>query len=202
MTADLDAIPRLVQLLQTGTPLAKFRAATALGQLSESSSKLTSQKKPQNCFIWCKPPADPGCTVHGGHCSVRTSFCLVQADAIGPLVQTLEEKEGGAAEAALFALSTLLQDEAHLENAVKVIADAQGIRQIVRLLTTGSLGAKGRAVWMLEKIFRIEKYKNEFGSTAQMPLIDLTQKGTNSTRPLAAKILAHLNILHTQSTYF
>jgi hypothetical protein len=55
---------------------------------------------------------------------------------------------------------------------------------------------------MLEKIFRVEKYKTEYGSTAQMPLIDMTQKGTNTTKPLAAIILAHLNILHNQSSYF
>jgi hypothetical protein len=64
------------------------------------------------------------------------------------------------------------------------------------------VGAKEQAVCMLEKIFRIDKYKKDYGNTAQMPLIDLTQKGTNATRPLAAKILAQLNILHNQSSYF
>lgn len=202
-TAELNAIPLLVQLLQTGTPLAKFRAATALGQLSESSAKLTTKEKtPNACFFWCKPAPVAGCSVHQGHCSVKSSFCLVMANALVPLVQALEEREEMADEAALYALSTLLLDESHLENGVEVIAEADGVRQIVRLLTVGTVGAKEQAVCMLEKIFRIEKYKREYCNTAQMPLIDLTQKGTNATRPLAAKILAQLNILHNQSSYF
>lgn len=202
-TADLDAIPRLVQLLQTGTPLAKCRAATALGHFSMSSERLASKDRvPQSCFFWCKPSPVVGCSIHGGSCSVKTTFCLVMANAVGPLVQALEEQEDGADYAALTALSTLLFDDSILENGVKVIAQAQGIRLIVRLLTVGSVGAKEKAVVMLEKIFRIEEYKVEFGSTAQMPLIDLTQKGSMATRPTAAKILAHLNILHNQSTYF
>ncbi|KAH8951118.1 hypothetical protein BDL97_09G009800 [Sphagnum fallax] len=126
----------------------------------------------------------------------------VLADAICPLVLALEEKGDSADEAALDALSTLLNEEHKLENGVQVIAEAGGIKQIIRLLTVGSVGAKEKAVWMLEKIFRVEKYKTEYGSTAQMPLIDMTQKGTNTTKPLAAKILAHLNILHNQSSYF
>lgn len=203
-TAELDAILHLVQLLQTGTPLAKCRAATALGHFSMSSERLASRDTvPQSCFMWCsRSTAAAGCTVHGGPCSVKTTFCLVMANAVGPLVQALEEQEDGADDAALTALSTLLANDSTLENGVKVIAQAQGIRLIVRLLTVGSVGAKEKAVWMLEKIFRIEEYKVEFGSAAQMPLIDLTQKGSIATRPLAAKILAHLNILHNQSTYF
>ena len=202
-TADLDAIPLLVQLLQTGTPLAKSRAASALGHFSISSERLAARDRvPQSCFMWCRPAAIPGCPVHAGPCAVKTTFCLVMANAVGPLVQALEEQEDGADDAALSALSTLLANDATLENGVKVIAQAQGIRLIVRLLTVGSVGAKEKAVWMLEKIFRIEEYKVEFGSAAQMPLIDLTQKGSIATRPLAAKILAHLNILHNQSTYF
>jgi hypothetical protein len=203
-TADLEAIPRLVQLLQTGTPLAKCKAATALGHFSMSSERLASNDRvPQSCFLWCSRSTAPAaCSVHGGPCTVKTTFCLVMANAVGPLVQALEEQEDGADDAALTALSTLLDNDSTLENGVKVIAQAQGIRLIVRLLTVGSVGAKEKAVWMLEKIFRIEEYKVEFGSTAQMPLIDLTQKGSIATRPLAAKILAHLNILHNQSTYF
>lgn len=202
-TADLDAIPKLVTLLQSGTPLARCKAATALGHFSLSSERLASKDRvSQSCFFWCKPSPRLGCRIHGGSCSVNTTYCLVMANAVGPLVQALEEQEDGADDAALTALSTLLDNDATLENGVKVIAQAQGIRLIVRLLTVGSVGAKEKAVWMLEKIFRIEEYKVEFGSTAQMPLIDLTQKGSIATRPLAAKILAHLNILHNQSTYF
>lgn len=203
--ADLDAISCLVQLLQTGTPVVKCRAATALSHFSRNSDRLASKVvASRSCCLrpWFNSHTSTRCSIHEGLCSVKTNFCLVMANAVGPLVQALEEQEQGADEAALNALNTLLVDDTHLESAIKVIAEAQGIRNIVRLLTAGSVGAKERAVMMLEKIFRIEEYKVEFGSTAQMPLIALTQTGSIATRPVAAKILAHLNILHNQSSYF
>lgn len=203
--ADLDAISCLVQLLQTGTPVVKCRAATALSHFSRNSDRLASKVvASRSCCLrpWFNSHTSTRCSIHEGLCSVKTNFCLVMANAVGPLVQALEEQEQGADEAALNALNTLLVDDTHLESAIKVIAEAQGIRNIVRLLTAGSVGAKERAVMMLEKIFRIEEYKVEFGSTAQMPLIALTQTGSIATRPVAAKVLAHLNILHNQSSYF
>lgn len=203
LAAELDVVPKLVQLLVVGTPLAKQRAAFALSQFSENSGRL-SVPIPNSSPFWCGCIAsspDMGCRVHGGLCSVQTSFCLIAGDAVGPLVQTLEEREGGAAEAALGALMTLVHDDVW-ECGVHAIAEAQGINPIVRALTVGSPGSKEKGVWILERIFRIEKYRMLYGSSAQMPLIDLTQKGSNTLKPAAARILAHLNVLHNQSTYF
>ncbi|KAL2650280.1 hypothetical protein R1flu_018408 [Riccia fluitans] len=204
MIAELDVITKLVQLLGIGTPLAKQRAAMALSHFSEYSKRLSTPIPRENGLVWfvcCSSTPEKGCSVHGGHCSVKGSFCLVAAEAVSPLVQTLDEKEDGAAEAALGALKTLLNDE-RWEKGAHVLAECQGINPIIRLLTCGTPGAKEMAVWILEKLFRIEKYRTAFGAAAQMPLIDLTQKGSIATKPLAAKILAHLNVLHSQSTYF
>ncbi|EFJ33707.1 hypothetical protein SELMODRAFT_167271 [Selaginella moellendorffii] len=201
-TQAAGVIPSLVRLLEVGTPLARSRAATALGQFSENSGKLSSRAPAsRGCCSLFGPRRDLGCPVHGGKCSVRSSFCLVEAWAIAPLVQTLGNEDGLVHEAALGALTTLLYDDTW-ENGVHVIAQAQGVRPVVRLLTSGSAGAKEKAVWMLEKFFRFREYQEEYGRAAQMPLIDLTQRGSASTRQLAAKILAHLNVLHDQSSYF
>eukprot|EP00250_Pteridium_aquilinum_P004174 c14403_g2_i1 orf=320-3346(+) len=201
LTAEHNAIPLLVQVLAVGSQLAKKEAATVLGQLSENSIKLCSPILPSRGF-WCfSTTAEEGCKVHIGHCSVKSSFCLIEADAVAPLVQMLEERESEAHEAALTALQTLMKDETW-ERGAQVIAEAQGLQSLVRLLSVGTAGAKERAAWMLERFFRAEKYRSEFGVQAQMPLIDLAQRGTLTTRSLAAKGLAHLKILHNQSTYF
>lgn len=201
LTAEQNAIPFLVHVLTVGSQLAKKEAATVLGQLSENSKKL-SKTLPTSRGLWCfASKAQEGCKVHMGECSVKSTFCLVEAGAITPLVQVLEERESDAHEAALTALATLMKDEMW-EKGVQVIAEAQGLKSIVRVLTVGTSGAKEKAAWMLERFFRVEHYRTEFGVQAQMPLIDLAQKGTLATRSLAAKGLAHLNILHNQSTYF
>ncbi|KAJ7535631.1 hypothetical protein O6H91_12G041200 [Diphasiastrum complanatum] len=200
VAAKNDVIETLVHLLSAGPPLAKARAAMALGQFSLNSVILSYPiTKSRGC--WCFNSPEVGCELHKGHCSVKGSFCLLQAKAIHPLVQTLQDKDVTAHEAALEALSTLLNDDTW-QNGVKVIADAEGIRPIVRLLSVGTDKTKEKAVWMLEKFFRVERYKLEFESSAQMPLIELTQQGTSTTKSLAARILAHLHILHNQSSYF
>lgn len=202
-TAGAGLIPVLVRLLGSGTPLTKRRAAISLAQFSENSGKLsrTIQRRKSFPFTCFSAPPEPPCRVHRGICSVKTSFCLVESEAILPLVQVLGEQEGGASEAALEALSTLVYDE-FLENGALEIERVGGIMPIVRMLTVGAPGVQEKVVWILERLFRNERYKTEYGNIAQMPLIDLTQRGTNATRPLAAKILAHLNVLHDQSSYF
>lgn len=199
--AGADVIPILVRVLQSGTPLAKCRAAISLEQFSQNSGNLSTPVRKKQGFLCFSPSSVRRCRVHRGVCSVRTSFCLVEAEAIIPLVQALEEKEGGASEAALKALSTLVNDE-YLENGVREIELADGIKPIVRLLTVGSTGEQEKAVWILERVFRNESYKLKYGNAAQMPLVDITQKGTNASKRLAAKILGHLNLLHEQSSYF
>lgn len=194
--------PILLHLLASGTPLMKCRAAISLGQLSESTVKLTSPVKRLTWWFRCFASSrEDCCKVHGGICSAQKSFCLVEAGAIPVLIQTLEEKAEGADEASLGALATLLYDE-FWENGADAIAAAKGVGPVIRLLTIGSSRVQETAVWMLERIFRKERYKLKYGNTAQMPLISLTQDGTNKTRHYAAKILAHLNILHDQSSYF
>jgi hypothetical protein len=54
----------------------------------------------------------------------------------------------------------------------------------------------------LERIFRLLDFKQKYGASAQMPLVDLTQLGNGSVKSMAARILAHLNVLHDQSSYF
>ncbi|KAL5994621.1 hypothetical protein ACLOJK_024674 [Asimina triloba] len=197
--AELGIIPWLVKVLSIGSPIAKLRAATSLSQLSQNSLPLSKAKSPR----WsCVPPsADSFCEVHNGHCFVKSTFCLVKAGALSPLTKALEGKEREADEAVLCALATLMQDEIW-ENGTKAIAKASGVNAIIRILEVGNVKAQEKALWMLERIFRVEEHKEQYGEAAQQLLISLAQKGDPSLKPVVAKSLAHLELLQMQSSYF
>ncbi|KAI8572855.1 hypothetical protein RHMOL_Rhmol01G0232500 [Rhododendron molle] len=198
---EIGVIQVLVQLLESGTELTKKRAAFCLSQFSASSLEL-SRPLPKRHGLWCfSPPPETTCPVHRGICTIELSFCLVEAGAVGPLVRILTEPDSEACEAALDALLTLIEGE-RLQTGSKLLAEANAIHFIIKLLSTPSPRLQEKVLICLERIFRLLEYKQKYGPSAQMPLVDLTQRGNSSMRSLAAKILAHLNVIHAQSSYF
>ncbi|KAA3458824.1 U-box domain-containing protein 44-like [Gossypium australe] len=199
--AEADVIPMLVQLLDSGTTLTKYHAATSLSRFSRSSLQL-SRTIPKKKGFWClSAPPETACPVHGGICSVESSFCLLEADAVIPLARVLQETDAGVCEASLDALLTLIEGE-RLQNGSKVLAEANAITPMIRCLSSPSLRLQEKALHALERIFRLPEFKQKYGPAAQMPLVDLTQRGNSSMKSLSARILAHLNVLHDQSSYF
>ncbi|KAF2324916.1 hypothetical protein GH714_021240 [Hevea brasiliensis] len=136
-----------------------------------------------------------------GVCTVESSFCLVEADAIRPLVRVLEDPDPRACEASLDALLTLIDAE-RLQSGGKVLAEANAIPSIIKFLSSSTPTLQEKALNALERIFRLPEFKQKYGPSAQMPLVDLTQRGNSSMKSLSARILAHLNVLHDQSSYF
>lgn len=199
VSAEFGVIPLLVKLLSIGSPLAKSRAATSLAQLAQNSLSLSKAKA--SSWMCVRPSTQAFCEVHDSYCFVKSTFCLVKAEAIAPLVHVLEGKEREADEAVLNALATLMQDEIW-ENGSKAIAKVSGVQAIIRFLEVGSVKAQERALWMLERIFRIEAYREQYGESAQVMLIALAQKGAPTLKSTIAKILAHLQLLQMQSSYF
>ncbi|CAA2933267.1 U-box domain-containing 44-like [Olea europaea subsp. europaea] len=198
--AEAGIIPVLVQLLEVGTSLTRRQAAISLGQLSVSSPTL-SRRIPRHQGFWCfSAIPEAGCPVHGGICTVESSFCLLEAGAVVPLVGVLGQPEPGACEAALDALLTLIDSE-RLQCGSKVLVEANALPVMIKLIS-GPPRLQEKVLSSLERIFRLVEIKQKYGPSAQMSLIDLTQRGNNSLRPLAARILAQLNVLHDQSSYF
>ncbi|XP_016480059.2 U-box domain-containing protein 44 isoform X1 [Nicotiana tabacum] len=194
-------VPNLVRLLDVGTSLTKERAAISLAQLSENSQTL-SRPIPKRRGLWCFSAAQVElCPVHRGICTLETSFCLIEAGAVGPLVRVLADPDPGACEASLDALLTLIRDE-KLQNGAKVLAEENAIPSMIKLLDSPSPRLQQKVLNSLERIFRLLEYKQKYGSSAQMPLVDLTQRGSSNIKSLAAKVLAQLNVLHDQSSYF
>ncbi|XP_068649959.1 U-box domain-containing protein 44-like isoform X2 [Aristolochia californica] len=200
--AEAGTIPLLVQLLESGSPMTKKHAACSLAQLSCNSLSLSRKVVKHRVFLCFSASSEGICPVHMGLCSVELSFCLVEADAVQPLVSVLGDPNIGACESALVALSTLIEDERLLQSGSKVISEANGISAIIKLLSSSSTELQEKALSVLERIFRLQEYKSKYGVYAQMPLVEVTQRGTGSVKSLAAQILRHLNVLPDQSSYF
>lgn len=199
--AEAGIIPVLVKLLDSGTSMTKKYAAISLAHFSESSPELSRPIIKHKGF-WCfsAPPA-PGCWIHGGNCAAQPSFCLMVADAVAPLVRVLQDPDPGTCEASLDALLTLIEGT-RLQSGSKVLAEANAIPQIISFLRSSFPRLQEKALNALERIFRLPELKQKYGSSAQLPLVDLTQRGSGSMKSLSARILAHLNLIHDQSSYF
>ncbi|KAK3028933.1 hypothetical protein RJ639_039531 [Escallonia herrerae] len=198
-SAENGIIQVLVKLLSDGSSVAKCRAATSLAQLSQNSLSLSKSRKSR----WlCVPPSAEGfCEVHEGYCSVKSTFCLVKSGVVSPLIQILKGNEREADEAVLSALATLLQDEI-CGNGSSCIASKGGVHALGKVLESGTVPAQKKALWMLERIFRAEAHRVQYGESVQGVLIDLTQKGDPQLKPTIAKLLAQLELLQFQSSYF
>lgn len=200
MSVSSGVIPCLVKLLSDGSAITKSRAATSLAQLSQNSFALSKAKSSRWwCAMQCS--SESFCELHNGHCIIKNTYCLVKAGALSPLLRILEGKERDADEAVLDALVTLMQDEIW-ENGSEAIEKAAGVQAIMRVLDVGGLKAQEKAIWILERMFRREGVREKYGAAAQVLLIDLAQKGDPSLKPMIAKILAHLQLLQIQSSYF
>lgn len=192
--------PILVQFLDSGTALTKRYAAVSLKQFSESSSGLSQPVKKYG-FFCCLSSREISCQVHLGICTVESSFCLLEANAVGPLVRVLKEPDVEACEASLDALLTLIDGE-RLQNGSKVLSAGNAIAPIIRLFSSSCTTLQEKALRASERIFQLIDLKQKYGNLALMPLVDITQRGNNGMRSLAAKVLAHLDVLHEQSSYF
>ncbi|KAK2997249.1 hypothetical protein RJ639_024892 [Escallonia herrerae] len=198
-SAENGIIQVLVKLLSDGSSVAKCRAATSLAQLSQNSLSLSKSRKSK----WlCVPPSAEGfCEVHDGYCSVKSTFCLVKSSFVSPLIQILEGSKREADEAVLSALATLLQDEI-CGNGSSCIASKGGVQALGKVLESGTVPSQKKALWMLERIFRTEAHRVQYGESVQGVLIDLTQKGDPQLKATIAKLLAQLELLQFQSSYF
>ncbi|XP_052156394.1 U-box domain-containing protein 43-like [Oryza glaberrima] len=192
-------VPCLVKLLSEGSIKAKSKAATSLAQLSQNSLALRKTKLPR--WLCVAPSAETYCLVHNSQCTVKSTFCLVKAGAVSPLIQILEDDNREADGAVLEALATLMQDEIW-ENGSKVIEKTSGVHALLRIAEAGNSTSQEKAIWILERIFRLEAHRERYGEIAQALLIDLAQKGDPILKPMIGKILAHLELLQTQSSYF
>lgn len=190
-SVDYGVIPVLIKLLSNESMVAKSRAADSLAQLSQNSFSLGKTKKSK---WFCVPQsADAFCDIHDCYCSVRSTFCLVKAGAVLPLIQILEAEEGKADEAVLGALATLLENDTW-ENGCKYIAKMSGIPAIIKVLESGNVETQEKALWILERTFRIEELRMQYRESAQVVLVNLAQNGHPRLKSVIAELLSELEL--------
>ncbi|XP_002987443.2 U-box domain-containing protein 43 [Selaginella moellendorffii] len=236
--AEAGMIERLVQLLEPGrSMLTRRRAARCLAEfsssswsLSESRSKQKRRKQDESCrsvVYLCLPwlaPRGPSrcCRVHGGECTARHTFCLVEADAVVPLVALLKDAvkadaadTAGGAAAALAALATLTgvldedtadgTSEAYPAGTVEgchAIDKAKGLSAVIAAVSSGGRDAQRYALAIVERLFSHPDYCAQYGPSAQMHVIYAAQTADPKTRRAAGLILRRLELIHSQSNYF
>ncbi|KAL2898309.1 U-box domain-containing protein 44 [Bienertia sinuspersici] len=200
--AEMGVVPLLIKLLTNGSIKAKSRAATSLYQLSQNSLSCRRSRNLRWGSCVPSPTTDGFCDVHSAYCSVKGNFCLAKAGAIPPLIRVLEGEQREADEDVLLTIANLLQDEVWEEGSNFLAKISGGVEAVIRVLETGSVKAKETALWILERIFSIENYRMKYGSSAQIVLIELAQNEEAHLRSLVAKLLAQLELLQEQSSYF
>ncbi|KAI4317921.1 hypothetical protein L6164_025749 [Bauhinia variegata] len=189
----LGIYPLLVNFLTTGSVTAKARAAAFIGDLSVSTPKLTVVSKATGC--WCfRSSRVPLCPAHGSVCSVNTTFCLLEANALPGLVTLLHGEVHATAYEAIQTLSTLVLEE-YPQRGARVLHEADAITPILEILIWGSDALKAEALGLLEKVFVSKEMVEYYVSTARSRLVGLTGRsvhGESHIRRKAAKVLSLL----------
>lgn len=203
-----------IELLQSnGLDKVQMMSATALENLaleSKNLTKLPDLPQPSLCGsifpCFSKQPVITGlCRLHRGTCSLKESFCLLEGHAVEKLVALLDHTNEKVVEAALAALSTLLDDGVDVEQGVLLLCDAQGIKPILDvLLEKRTENLRRRAVWAVERILRTDDIAYEVSGDPNLgtALVDAFQHADYRTRQIAERALKHIDKLPNFSGIF
>ncbi|TYI42772.1 hypothetical protein ES332_A01G122100v1 [Gossypium tomentosum] len=156
------------------------------------------------CFS--KQPVITGlCRVHRGTCSLKESFCLLEGRAVHKLVALLDHTNAKVVEAALAALSTLLDDGVDIEQGVSVLCEAEGIKPILDvLLEKQTENLRRRAVWVVERLLRNDDiaYEVSGDQNVSTALVDAFHHADYRTRQIAERALKHVDKIPNFSGIF
>ncbi|MQM02492.1 hypothetical protein Taro_035256 [Colocasia esculenta] len=163
----------LVQYLKRGSDMNKILMATALSRI-----ELSEQMK----------------AVLGDEGSIEP---LVKMFTSGKLEAKLSSL------AAIRKLCTLKENVERLINSGIISHLLQLLFSVTSvLMTLREPAAAILACLAQSEIFRVEDHRGKYGAAAQVLLIDLAQKGGPTLKRMIAKVLAHLQLLPVQSSYF
>ncbi|XP_057506755.1 U-box domain-containing protein 44-like isoform X2 [Actinidia eriantha] len=193
IVVNLGAYPLLVQFLEDGSVTAKARAAALIGNLSMSSPQLTVMTKKGGC--WCfRRQNHHLCSAHGGTCSVISTFCMLEANALPKMVNLLHEKVDVVTYEVIQALSSLVHEDSPHRGA-NALHQADAIKPILEVLSWGSESLKEEALRLLEKVFQSREMVDCYGVAARSALVRLTGSSINEGEDIkrkAAKVLSHI----------
>ncbi|CAL9111619.1 unnamed protein product [Musa textilis] len=138
------------------------------------------------------------CPVHKGACSSSTTFCLLESGAVERLLGCLEQKNPEVVEAALSAISTLLDEMVDVEESVRVLGEGDALSFVLGALR------EHREEGVRQKCFLvIERFLTSGGDSVvgeiaddrmvRAALVTAVHKGSGSTKKMAENILRYLN---------
>uniref|UniRef100_A0A1J3DMJ5 RING-type E3 ubiquitin transferase n=1 Tax=Noccaea caerulescens TaxID=107243 RepID=A0A1J3DMJ5_NOCCA len=203
-----------IHLLQSnGQDNIQMVSAMALENLSLQSinlSRMPDLPPPSYCVsifsCMSKPHVVTGlCKIHQGICSLRETFCLVEGGAVEKLVALLDHENDKVVESSLAALSSLLEDGLDVEKGVKILDEADGILDILHVLNGNRTERlTRRAVWVVERILRIEEIAREIAEEPNVSaaLVDAFQNADFRTRQIAENALRHIDRIPNFSGIF
>ncbi|XP_002510699.2 U-box domain-containing protein 44 [Ricinus communis] len=203
-----------IELLQSnGLDNVQMVSAMALENLSQESKNLTKLphfSPPGFCAsvfpCFSKPPVITGlCRLHRGTCSLRDTFCLLEGQAVEKLVALLDHTNEKVVEAALAAISTLLDDGVDIEQGVMVLCEEEGVKPILDvLLEKRTENLRRRAVWAVERLLRTDDIAYEVSGDPNVStaLVDAFQHADYRTRQIAERALKHVDKIPNFSGIF
>ncbi|GLJ15407.1 hypothetical protein SUGI_0252920 [Cryptomeria japonica] len=200
--ARLGMIPLLIDVLKNDSERAKQHAAVTLGQLSMQTPNLTEKQS----FIK-KLLAKLGfakyktCKVHAGKCSAKGTLCLVESEAVPQLIGLINDGRNRSAQRAIEALLTLVKGSENMEKGIDYLVKNDIIVPLVQIIGNNENSTE-KAVMMLERIFKCQKYRNpRYANLAKQALYTTMATGNTDTRKAAATALMHLGMVPKSSTY-
>ncbi|KAM7464419.1 hypothetical protein LguiA_032540 [Lonicera macranthoides] len=194
---------------------------SAIGLENLSSQSVILSKKPQlsktknmkkflpKCLTFnsSKPKKMNLCPVHRGACSSQETFCLVDAKAVERLLACLGHENVGVVEAALSAISTLLDDKVDVDKSVSMLNEVDAIKQVLNVVKEHrEEGVWKKSFWVIEKFLMKggDKSTSDISQDKLLPatLVSAFHHGEGSTSQMAEKILRHLNKMPNFTTNF
>lgn len=187
---------------------AKQRAALGLKYLSQSAHAqvATGNLEPQPPRGFCAPlvlicgkASMPSlCPIHNASCEENSSFCLLKGNAIGPLVELLNDKNTDVQIAAVEALFTLVLDPQSLTNSREVLEQLGLFDTAVTLFKKSRPGElQERIISMVDRFLRVESLIQSYSLDQDLvrALVEALKHGTTNTKRHAQDILTNLREL-------
>ncbi|PKA46322.1 Putative U-box domain-containing protein 42 [Apostasia shenzhenica] len=173
--------------------------------LSMKPNEMIKQRKGKSFLCICFGMRQKGsqirvCPIHRGECSSSRTFCLLEAGAIQGLVSCLESENGGVVEAALGAISTLLDERVDVERSVEILTEMDAVRRVLGVLGRHKEGGVwDKTLWVIDRVLvgRAERSANDISEDRILSraLISAFYQGNGRTSPVAERIMRQLNML-------
>ncbi|KAL1218511.1 putative U-box domain-containing protein 42 [Cardamine amara subsp. amara] len=146
------------------------------------------------------------CEIHRGVCSSKTTFCLVEANAVTKLLACLQSDKVEVVESALAAICTLLDDKVDVEKSLSMLSGMNAVQLILNAVKEHKKESLlQKAFWMIDKFIVKggDKYARDISQDRMLSgmLVSAFHRGDGNTRQMAENILRRLDKMPSFSTY-